>query len=360
MGTLPPSRSPYFHGASQSKMKTLAAALLLLAACDDPAPPPEPPPRDQAILAVKATIATELDALADAATALRDAAPDHPWSTAERATLRERWGTTRDHYERIEGAVAMLFPNFDHSIDDRYEGFVERARDADPFDGEGVTGMHAIERILWADEHPEPVRAFEARLHLGQPARAPATDDEARAFKAGLLTRLVTDCATMRDQFRPLALDPAAAYRGVLGSIEEQLEKVNLGGTGEAESRYAQRTLDDMRENLAGGRAIIDALAPWLEAEAPTILPSIRAGFDRLAAAYYAIEGPALPAIPEGWPRRLEPTDEQLGTPFGQLYATVRHEADPDDPTSLLSAMVQGADGLGIAVRPRALPREPR
>lgn len=363
LGTGSPSKSPYFPGASRTKMKTLARALcavLLLSvdlACDDPAPPPEPPPRDQAILAVKDYVGQELDALAAAAEALQDAAPTHVWTDAERATLRERWHTTRDHYERIEGAVAMLFPQFDRSVDDRYEGFVERARDPDPFDGEGVTGMHAIERILWAGEHSEAVRAFEARLHMGEPARAPATDDEARAFKEGLLDRLVRDCATMRDQFEPLALDPAAAYRGVLGSIEEQLEKVNLGGTGEAESRYARRTLADMRENLAGGRAIVDALSPWLEAQegGPATLATIRVGFDRLEHHYDRIEGPALPAIPEGWPRRIRPSEAQLATEFGQLWLAVRAEADPDDPTSLLSAMVVGAEQLDIAVRPRAL-----
>lgn len=53
------------------------------------------------------------------------------------------------------------------AIDGRYEGFAEHGLDPDPFDGRGVTGMHAIERVLWADEIPEAVRAFEASLREG-------------------------------------------------------------------------------------------------------------------------------------------------------------------------------------------------
>lgn len=315
--------------------------LVALCACD------RTPPRDQAIADVKRVITRDVDALVVAVRALREAAPERAWDGDHEALprMRERWTEARDAYERIEGAIATLFAQIDRSVDGRYDAFVQLEADDDLFDGEGVTGMHAVERILWADAHPAETVRFESALSGYVPARFPASDAEARAFRDGLLARLVSDCEQMQRELGPLALDPAAAFRGVMGSIEEQVEKVMLSATGEDESRYSRRTLADMRANLVGGRAIFGALEPWLKSvEGEAEATRIHASFDELEAAYDVLEGEALPPVPSGWN-----PDEPDESSYGRLFILVSRHADPE-ADGAFSAMRAAAGKLQIAV----------
>ena len=50
----------------------------------------------------------------------------------------------------------------------------------------GVTGMHAVERILYCDVTPARVVAFERRCPATWPRRFPATAQEASDFKTKL------------------------------------------------------------------------------------------------------------------------------------------------------------------------------
>ena len=124
-----------------------------------------------AIAGVKQYVGDELAALAasgDALVAAAPAADADGWSAGTDAAavdeVRSHWKTTRIHYERVEGAIAVLFPDLDVSTDERYDGFIEEGPDANLFDGDGATGVHCIERILWADSHPPAVVAFESAL----------------------------------------------------------------------------------------------------------------------------------------------------------------------------------------------------
>jgi iron uptake system component EfeO len=247
------------------------ALAALLASCGDPAPVD---PRSAALAAVKSALTADLAALVTAARAVQAAAPapdadgwDAARDPAAVAAQRARWREARAAYERIEGALAVLFPSLDYSTDERYDGqLVEivARRDDDLFDGEGVTGMHAIERILWADAHPPRVVAFERALPGYVPAAFPATAAQAAAYRDGLCARLVRDVEQMQREFAPLALDSAAAFRGVIGSMQEQAEKVESAASAEEESRYAQATLFDLRNNLAGAQAAWGAFRPWV------------------------------------------------------------------------------------------------
>lgn len=315
-----------------------------------------PPPREQALTGTKAYIGKNLDALAQAAQALADAAPAggaNGWDpAADRPaieTMKARWRDARIAYESIEGAIAVLFPDLDITTDERYDGFLSVAPDDDLFDDQGVTGVHAIERILWSDAIPDKVVRFESTLPGYQPARFPQTPAEAQAFKTQLCRRLVDDVRTMKSQFGPLALDPAAAYRGVIGSMTEQVEKADKAATGEEESRYAQFTLADMRTNVSAGIAIYDTFKPWLLSTAGGADSDrqIADGFARLQAAYGALDGDALPPVPDDW-SSVTPSPSDLATPFGKLYATVQLESDPAEDGSLVSAMARSADLLGI------------
>ncbi|HJL18233.1 MAG TPA: imelysin family protein [Sandaracinaceae bacterium LLY-WYZ-13_1] len=313
----------------------------------------------EATLEVKAYVDGNLEELRAAALDLQAAAPEPDadgWNATDDAdaveAMRDAWKRTRVAYERVEGAIAVLFPNLDVSTDERYDGFIELQPDPDLFDGEGATGMHAIERILYADQHPPQVVAFESSLPNYQEARFPQNEEEARRFRDGLVERLVMDVTTMRDQFAPLALDPAAAYRGVVGSMAEQLEKVTLAATGEDESRYSEATLADMRANLEGGRAIYGAFDEWVRAEGGEDVDArVQAGFDRIDAAYAPIEGDALPPVPEGW-NPDEPDPAHLETEYGQLWSLLTFESDPRAEGSLVSDMNEAAELIGIPLLP--------
>jgi iron uptake system component EfeO len=149
-------------------------------------------------------------------------------------------------------------------------------------------------------------------------------------------------------------MDTATAFRGVIESMSEQIDKVTLAATGQEESRYAQYTLDDMRANLEGGRTTYNAFSDWLKAsnDGPALDASIQAGFDRVLALYNGCTSTeSLPPAPAGFDPAA-PTPAQLDTPYGHIFAGLTMETDPSDPTSLVSSMNAAADVLRIPILP--------
>jgi len=334
-----------------SKFKTLAAIALFTGACA-----PAEDHQAEAILEVKTFIDTELDALAAAAEALAAAAPAADadgWTAATDATavnaMKAEWKKARISYEKVEGAIAVLFPDLDAATDERYDGFVETEKDTNLFDDLIVTGVHGIERVLWADSHPSHVVEFESELPNYVAAAFPADATQSGDYKTKLAAKLVVDCKKMRDDFAGLALDSASAFRGVIGSVEEQLEKVKLASTGEDESRYAAHTLADMRANLAGGLAVYEAFAHWLGTKegGAALDTKIRAGFARVKAAYDENSGEGIPAVPSGF-NPDSPSTEHLATPYGKLFDLLSKESDPANTAGLVFDMLAAADLLGV------------
>jgi iron uptake system component EfeO len=317
---------------------------------------------EQAQAAVKSQIGAQLASLVNASIALRAAAPApdaNGWSdqadAAAVSAMKTQWAAARTAYEQIEGAIAVLFPDYDASTDERYDGFLaDGGPDNDLFDGTGVTGIHAIERILWAGHAPADVVAFESALPGYVAASFPANLTQATEFRDGLATRLVTDVQAVQTMFAPLALDTAAAFRGVIGSLGEQIEKIELAADGEDESRYAQHTLADMRANLLGGKNTYNAFRDWVRSEAggQALDTDILAGFDRVSALYAGVTGDALPAVPAGF-NPDAPTADQLATPYGLIFAGLATESNAEDPNSLVSKMSRAADLLGIPQLPQ-------
>ncbi len=336
----------------------LFASVLLLSACGS-GTPDEAELEQRALSGVKKDVQTELDNLHAAAVALQAAAPAPDadgWNAqadpAAVAAMKTEWAKARVAYERVEGAIAVLFPNLDVSTDERYDGFLEAGGDDDLFDGEGVTGIHAIERILWADSIPPEVLAFEESLPGYRAAAFPATQAEAEAFKNELAARLVDDTQTMVDGFAPLALDPATAYRGVIGSMEEQVEKVSLASTGESESRYANHTLADMRANLEGATIIYARFSAWLDSKGGADLDmQIEAAFAEVQAEYASHSGDAIPPVPASW-NPDDPSEADLATDYGKLWTLLSDTTDSTNPGSLVSLMSRGGDLLGIPSLP--------
>lgn len=345
----------------RDRLVTLAAASsILFSACggdDDKGESYE----DEALHEVKEYVALQLDLLHDASADIQQLAPapdDDGWNATEDKAavdqMKAAWKRARVSYEQIEGAIAVLFPELDASTDERYDGFIEEQEDTDLFDDEGVTGIHAIERILWADSHPAHVVEFEAALPGYREAHFPATRAEADAFKNELAKRLADDTATMRSQFEPLALEPAAAFRGVIGSMQEQAEKIDLAATGEDESRYSQHTLGDMRANLEGGERIYHSFEEWVTSrpEGIELDSRIHSGFAAIKDRYQAVEGDALPPVPEGW-APSGPSKEDLATDYGRIWKELSMQSDLANEDSLVSKMARAGDAIGIPQLPK-------
>jgi iron uptake system component EfeO len=336
----------------------------MLAACGNTAPSGAPLTeaefRAEVTTSVRSYLQRELDAWSASSRDLQAAAPvpvGRGWNAETDpdavARMKEAWRRVRVAYEHVEGAVAPVFPELDAATDERYDGFLaEIKHDDDLFDGEGVTGMHAAERILYADSIPENVLVFERGLSGYVPAAFPAHESEAREFKDQLLARLVRDVDDERTQFAAAGnIDLAFAYRGTLDLVSEQLEKVDRAATGEEESRYSQSTMADLRSNCEGNLAVYGAFREWLQAkgtEGQMIDGDIKAGFDRLHAAYAAIEGDRMPPPPPTW-TSTAPLPADLETPFGVLFTAVSLETDPDRAGSLASDMTKAGKFLGLA-----------
>ncbi len=306
----------------------------------------------------------DLDALLQAAKDLQQAAPapsgrgwDSMLDAAAIGAMKAAWVRARAAYEHEEGAIAPLFPDIDYAIDARYDDFMtallNQKGDAYLFDDTGVTGMHAVERVLYLKETPQFVPDFESKLPGYVAAAWPATEQEALDFKNKLCSRLIADVAELRNQWAPAQIKLAVAFQGLILLMNEQREKVSKAASTEEESRYAQRTMADMRDNLDGTKAVYAIFVPWLVSkknpmdptkDGPTIDGKIQAGFAALATTYGAVKGDAIPQPPATW-STVNPTPADLMSPFGQLYTQVRASVDPNADGSVVFEM-NLADGL--------------
>jgi iron uptake system component EfeO len=302
------------------------------------------------------SIGADLAALVQAARDLQTAAPTHAWSaTADAAAItamRDAWKRTRIAYEHVEGATAPIFGNLDVTMDARYDDYLNAtgpAGDQNLFDATGVTGMHGIERILYAPTIRTEVIDFESMLPGYKAAAYPATDPEAVSFKTVLVGKLIDDAISLHDQWQPAAIDIGAAYQGLVGLMNEQKEKVNLAATGEEESRYANLTLFDLRNNLEGTTRVYALFRAWIQSrpgggDSDT---KISARFTALSTLYASMPGDALPAVPDSWSSD-QPSAADLATPFGMLWKTVREDVDPGKDGSVVSEMNKIAVLLGF------------
>jgi iron uptake system component EfeO len=307
---------------------------------------------------MKQWLVSELRNFRVAAEALQKAAPvttGRGWSKTDDAaaltTMKDAWSRARESYELVEGAVAPLFPESDTATDARYDDFLTTlggGGDPQPFDDQGVVGVHAIERILWSDSIPTETVEFEKGVPGYRPAAFPTTEAEAHDFKEKLAVKLVRDIERLEHDLGPVELDIAFAFRGLIDLTNEQLEKVDRAATGREESRYAQTTLRDLRANRDGCRAAYDIFRPWLLQRGQRELDQqVLGAFARLKATYDAVPGLAIPRPPQGW-SSLQPKPEHVGTPFGSLFMVVSRETDDKQQGSLSHGLMAVADALAL------------
>lgn len=348
-----------------SKALALGGAVAMaatLAACDGGGADPQ---KDATAKAMQQALQADLTNLWEASKELQAAAPmpsargwDATIDADAIAAMKTAWIKARKAYEHVEGATAPIFGEIDVKIDQRYDGFLEvlgAAGDADLFDEKGVTGMHAIERILYVDTTPAGVVELEKTLPGYVAAAWPKTEAEAASFKMKLAQQLVVDTKELLDSWTPAKIDISGAFQGLIGLVNEQQEKVNLAATNAEESRYSRRTLADLRANLEGTASIYGLFRDWLKTK-PSVNggPSgadvdaeITAGLASLGTLYAGLQGDAIPAPPATWSAET-PSDADLATPFGMLYAAVRDAVDTAKDGSLVNHMNEGAKLLGI------------
>lgn len=331
-------------------MKKTLALVLFLAACGGS----DTDYKTDVVNGMHDSIEVDLQSLIDSAKALQTAAPDHAWdATADAAAITamtDAWRNARVAYEHVEGATAPIFPDEDVSMDERYDGFLAELGpdgDANPFDDQGVTGMHAIERIVFSPTIRQEVIDFEAMLPGYQPAAWPATAQEATDFKTKLCQKLIDDAQKLHDEWTPSNIDAGAAFQGLIGLMNEQKEKINLAATGEEESRYANWTLFDLHNNLAGTRKIYDLFQPWIQSKGGDEDDNIQLGFGKLDGLYNATSGDSLPPVPPTWSSD-NPSATDLATPFGMMWTGVHEAVDPTADGSIVFEMNEAAVELGF------------
>jgi iron uptake system component EfeO len=354
------SRRPFLYAP-------LAVVVLACSSSGSPAPAKSDDQlKQETVAGMHDTLLGDIDALVAAAKEIQAAAPVTPgrgWDKAQDGAAIEAtkaaWIKARSAYERVEGALAPIFPDIDASIDARYDDFLADlggAGDDDLFDDVGVTGLHAVERILYSDTIPSHVVEFEKTIAGYKPAAFPATEQESSDFKNKLCAKMIADAQTFHDQWQPAKIDVAVAFQGLVSLMNEQREKVNKASTNEEESRYSQRTMADLRDNLAGTKRAYGVFKPWLVTKgspAPGVDDGaatdakIAGDFAALDALYARFPDPAIPQPPDTWAAE-SPSPQDLATPFGQLYSGVHDAVDPNKTGSVVDEMNKAATILGF------------
>jgi iron uptake system component EfeO len=288
-----------------------------------------------------------------AARELQTAAPIRGWNVVTDAPainkMRDAWKRVRIAWEQVEGAIAPMFNDLNITMDSRYEDFLlAPGTHGDPylFDANGVIGMHAVERILFAPVTRLEVVTFETALPGYRQAAYPATDNEAIAFKTQLVQRLIDDASLLASSWKPEDVDIAAAYQGMVDLMNEQQDKVRLAAKGAEESRYSNITLADLRNNVTGTHQAYDLFREWIHSKssATSSDQQVQDQFSSLKNAYAVTPGESLPAAPPGW----NPGNPTLDSDFGKLWQQVHNSVDPDSRGSVVFEMNRIADLLGL------------
>jgi iron uptake system component EfeO len=305
-----------------------------------------------AAAAAKAILLDRAHDLAQAAQSLRIAAPSTAagWQDAAAiAAMRGAWKDAHRAYRQVSGASGMLFPELAEELDGRYEEALARGADPYLFDDEGFFGLHAVERVLWADAIPAGVLAKESAWEGYVAPAFPATDEEAADFRAALCARLVAESEELEQKIEALDLESPAAYEAAVRLVEAELDELVEAGEGLDFSRYAAFSLADLRASLASAEATHAVFRDWLltKEEGAHVDGEIAEGFARLSQAFASIEGDAIPSPPEGW-SATAPTSAMQATPFGALFAAVHAESDDTTDGSLAHSMDEAAGLLGI------------
>jgi iron uptake system component EfeO len=313
---------------------------------------------EEAIASTRALLVVHAETLHDSVVALCAAAPApaeggwvHPRDDAAIKAMMASWQEARLGYDGLAGVMSRLPPERALDLDARYEQALEAGPDPDPFDQRGFIGLHALERVLWAERVPAAVLAYEGTLEGALAPAFPASKDEATRFRDELCARAVEDTGAVEGEVEALSLDALEAYAIVDRLADGQIDMLSEAGEQREASRYAGFTLADLRARLSTAAAVQAAFRPWLgtKSTGPHVDEEVQSALDRLDKQYAAYGTDALPAPPEGWSNTAF-SEEALKSPFGRLYAVVVNETNSDLDGSLTHSWHECATLLGIDV----------
>ncbi len=249
------------------------------------------------------------------------------------STMKGALDRARTAYERIEGAMALSFPALDYTLDSRYEDMLRSlGPGGDPylFDDQGFVGMDAVERILYANEIPPGVVAFEGTVPGYVPAAFPTSAAEASDFKNKLCAKLVSDTAALEAGWTLTSIDATLAFNGLVAIVAEQRFEIDQAPLNAEESRYSQTTMSALRANLEGTEAIYGIFRPWLVSKngGSDADAAITSGIRTLENLYAGVAGSAMPPVPATW-NAASPSPADLATDYGRLYQGIVQTAQP-------------------------------
>ncbi|MFO0760153.1 MAG: imelysin family protein [Byssovorax sp.] len=304
----------------------------------------------------KAYLVDRVEALHDHLEALCKAAPApaadgwvSPRDTPAIQAMRASWHEARRAHQALEGVLLLHFPDLAASLDGSYEDALAAGPDPELVDDRGFTGLHAIERILWADRMPAGVAKEEAALPGALPAAFPSTEEQAIDFRDELCAGAVHDAEELEAAIEGLPLGSPEIQAIARELVEIQADRVIEAGEGHPSSPYAGRSLLDLTDGLAAARAMHEVFLPWLatKAEGPHVAAEAADAFDRLAMRYMAAGVDALPAPPSGWSDTAY-NDEQLQSPFGLIFMAVMNETNLGIDGSVAHSVEEAGALLGV------------
>ena len=336
----------------------LVIALAVSAAACSSAPPAKSDAeyRRDVTTGMSQAIGGELKLMRAAVQAIADAAPlprasgwDEQADAGAIASMKSSWTMARSMYEHLEGALEPLFPDLDASIDARYETALARGNDAYLFDDQGFVGLDAIERVLYAPTTPAAVVDFEKKLAGYVPAALPTNAQEALDFKTKLCARLVADIDALLRRWQATAIDIDMVYGGLTSLVAEQRGELDDAAAGAEESRYSQRAMANLRDNLEGVESIYGLFRDWLASkpEGSDVDARIEAAIADVRAAYDAVTGDDLPSAPADW-NAASPSSQDLTTVFGRLFTAVSGAGDAQRDGGLLHEMQRARQLLAL------------
>ena len=258
--------------ACSSLDKVTAAEAPPSPAASAPAPTPSAGPSApteaeaaKVVEAYRAHVAAQVDELVGAAedliASIKRGSPERARERYPHA--RETWAAVRAIADRVDGLVAKVEAPWvvpdDISAADKMWTVQSEAAMWSPGDpageGAGAGGWQRIEWSIFADKTIKHLSAVGDELHA--------------------------ELETLRERVPTLDLsldgmvDDAAKLFGTYA-------RANVGGTGE---RWSNADLAALAGNVAGARAIVDALAPLVDLRAPGLIGEIRDAFSDLDAA---------------------------------------------------------------------------
>jgi len=138
-------------------------------------------------------------------------------------------------------------------------------------------------------------------------------------------------------------------YGGLTSLVAEQKGELDDAAAGAEESRYSQRAMENLRDNLEGIESIYGLFRDWLASkpEGSDVDAHIEAAIADIRAIYDTVNGDDLPSAPADW-NDASPSSQDLMTAFGRLFTAVSGAGDTGRVGGLLHEMQRAQQLLAL------------